>query len=226
MEIQGLLQTKLYRGDGMQPFSQKANYWPSQQAILSVALLLLAAFLFSGCSEIKPTEIGAPEDTAVGYVREMNMGYFDINDDSVEAIQKIELNNYILVLVQYLGTRHGNGVETCQLVLETGKDKNIHWNTGSGMCHKINDPTETQPITEGSTRGGSSLQNPGYSTVYGMIRDSQITKIVITWEDGQIQPVEVQKTAYMAAREGGMDIKKAEAFNDQNELVYTTDHRE
>jgi hypothetical protein len=39
---------------------------------------------------------------------------------------------------------------------------------------------------------------------------------MIAWEDGQIQPVEVQESVYMAAREGAMDLKTAEAFNDQN----------
>lgn len=59
-----------------------------------------------------------------------------------------------------------------------------------------------------------------------MIRDPQITKIVVTWEDGQAQSLEVQESAYMAAREGGFDMKKVEAFNSQNELVYTTEYKQ
>ncbi len=80
-------------------------------------------------------------------------------------------------------------------------------------------------MTVGSMRGGSASQDPGYSTVYGTIRVSQMIKIVITWKDGQIQLVAVQESAYVAARIGGMDTKKVEAFNGQSELVYITEHQ-
>jgi hypothetical protein len=46
---------------------------------------------------------------------------------------------------------------------------------------------------------------------------------VVTWEDELAQPVEVRVNAYITAREGEYDLKKVEAFNDQNEVVYTTE---
>jgi hypothetical protein len=228
MEIQGYLQTKLYRSDGnqvaMQPFSQKPDYWPNLQEILSVAFLLLAALFFSGCSGRTPTEGATPEDTAVSYVRKMTMDYFAINDNSVEAIQTVELKDLVLVLVQYSGTRRGGRVEICEMVLETEKTQLNSWETKSsaGLCHEINDPIPSIPITTGGSRGNSTPQNPGFSTVYGLVRDPQITKVVVTWADEHVQSVDVQESTYMAAREGGFDMKKVEAFDDQNEIVYTT----
>jgi hypothetical protein len=192
---------------------------------LLLVTTLVTTLPFSGGSDTHSVLPITPERSAVLHVKKLNIGNFTINKNSVEAIQKIEFNNRVLVLVQYIATRHGNGVENCEVVLETEKDQAIRWNTGSGMCHKINDPNETTPITVGSTRGGSTPQDPGYTTVYGMIRDPQITQIVVTWEDGNVQPVEVQESAYMAAREGELDMKKVEAFNGQNELVYTTERQ-
>jgi len=209
----------------MQPFSQKANYWPSQQAILSVALLLLAAFLFSGCSEIKPTEIGAPEDTAVSYVRELKLGNFVIDFNSVKAIQQVDVGNRVLVLVQYSGTRLRGGAESCEFVIETEKAQFFRWETrsGGGSCHEINDPVDTLPITVASSRSNATLQDPGYSTAYGVVRDPQTSKVVVTWEDELVQTVEVQENTYLAAREGGFSLKKIEAFNAQNATLYTTE---
>jgi flagellar hook protein FlgE len=63
-------------------------------------------------------------------------------------------------------------------------------------------------------------------TVYGMVRDSQVTDIVITWDDGYVEIVEVQKSAYFTAREGNFNLTKVKAFNDQNGLVYTTERQE
>ncbi|HSI67680.1 MAG TPA: hypothetical protein VK947_09710 [Planococcus sp. (in: firmicutes)] len=115
-------------------------------------------------------------------------------------------------------------MEICEMVLETEKDQLNGWEpkSGASLCHGVNDPTNSIPVTTGSSHGNSTLQNPGYSTVYGFVRDPQISKVVVTWEDGQIQPVEVQGSTYLAAREGGFNMKKIEAYNDQNEIVYKT----
>lgn len=195
----------------------------SQKIPHFTALILFAAALLSGCSKIDEILPITPERSAVRYVKEMKMANFSIDKESVEALQMIEISHYELVLVHYSGIRHGNGVETCEFVLETEKDKTIRWDTGSGMCHRIDDATDPQPITVGTTRGGSTPQDPGFTTVYGMVRDPQITRIVVTWEDELAQPVEVRENAYITAREGEFDLKKVEAFNDRNEVVYTTE---
>jgi len=195
-----------------------------------IILLLLAAILLIGWMDkaemevLTPMDARTPEDAAIRYIRKMDTGYFTINSNTVKATQTVALTDLVLVLVQYSGTRRGGGVETCEMVLETEKALLNGWETktGAGLCHETNDPTNSIPVTIGSSQGNSTLQNPGYSAVYGFVRDPQISKVVVTWEDRQVQPVEVQESTYLTAREGKWSVKRVEAINDQNETVYTT----
>jgi hypothetical protein len=191
-----------------------------------IFLLLFTTLPLSGCSNIQSFLPITPEDSAIRYVKEMKAGDFNIFIDSIETVQKVKLNKHLLVLLQYSGTRMGGGAETCELVVETDKAGFFSWVTHSGIgaCQKINDSNDPRLVTVSSSRKGSTSQDPGYSTVYGIIRDPQITQIVVTWEDGQTQTVEAQESAYMAAREGELNIVKIEAYNGQKELVYTTEH--
>lgn len=164
-----------------------------------------------------------PEYAAVRHIREMKTANFTIVSNSVEAIQAVELKNQVLVLVQYSGTRLGGGVDICETVLETQKTQLNGWkvNSGAGLCHEVY-PTNSIPVTTGSSRVQATLQSPGYSTAYGLVRDPQITQVLVTWDDGHTQPVEVQESTYFAVREGGFTIKKIEAYNERHEIVYTT----
>jgi hypothetical protein len=193
------------------------------------ALFLLAAILLIvwwARTEIEvptPMIVLTPEYAAVRHVREMKTANFTIVSNSVEAIQAVELKDQVLVLVQYSGTRLGGGVDICETVLETQKTPLNGWKVinGAGLCHEVQ-PTNSIPVATGSSRGHSTLQNPGYSTAYGLVRDPQITQVLVTWEDGHIQPSEVQESTYFAVREGGFTIKKIDAYNDKHEIVYST----
>ncbi len=169
-----------------------------------------------------PVMVLTPAEAAIHHVREMKTSNFAIVSNSVEAIQAIELKDLVLVLVQYSGTHPGGGVDICETVLETKKTQLNAWKlvNGAGLCHE-GSPSNSIPVTSGSSHGDATTQDPGYSTAYGQVRDTQITKVVVTWEDGHIQPAEVQENTYFAVREGGFSIKKIEAYNDQHEIVYT-----
>jgi len=164
-----------------------------------------------------------PEYAAVRHIREMKTANFTIVSNSVDAIQAVELKNQVLVLVQYRGTRLGGGVDICETVLETQKTRLNGWkvNSGAGLCHEVN-PANSIPVTSGTSRGYSTPQDPGYSSAYGLVSDPQITKVLVSWEDGHIQPVEVRESTYFAVREGEFTIKKIEAYNDNHEIVYKT----
>jgi hypothetical protein len=200
--------------------------------LLITTLFLLAAvflILWGKKTEIQvlpPVIILTPEEAAIRHVREMETANFTIVSNSVEAIQAVALKDQVLVLVQYSGTRFAGDVDICETVLETKKTPLNSWkvNSGAGICHEVY-PVNSIPVTTGSSRGQATLQSPGYSTTYGLVRDPQITKVVVTWEDGNIQQVEVRESTFFAVREGGFDWKKVVAFNNQNEIVYTTDQK-
>ncbi len=191
------------------------------------ALFLLAAILLMiwlNRTEIDvPSIVLTPEEAAVRHVREMETAYFTLASNSVEAVQTVALNDLVLVLVQYSGTRPGGGVDLCETVLETRKTQLNSWKAinGAGLCHEVS-PGNSIPVTSGSSQGDATSQDPGYTTVYGQVRDPQITRVVVTWDDGHSQSVEVQESTYFAVREGRFSIKQIEADNDQLEIVYTT----
>lgn len=155
----------------------------------------------------------------------MTIDYFAINDNSVKAIQTVEVKDLVLVLGQYSGTRRGGRLEIREMVLETEKAQVIRWKTHSGVssCHELNDPADTLPVTVASSRKNLPTPDNGYSAIYGVVRNPQITKVVVMWDDEHVQSVNVLESTYMAAHEGGFDMTKVEAFDDQNELVYTTE---
>jgi hypothetical protein len=188
-----------------------------------ITLFLLVAILMSLWWVRTKIGVLTPEDAAVHHVQEMKTGNFTIISNSVEAIQAVALKDQVLVLVQYSGIRPGEGVNICETVLETRKTLLNGWqvNSGAGLCHEAY-PANSIPVTSGGGRGNATLLSPGYSTAYGLVRDPQITQVLVTWEDGHIQTVEVQESTYFAVREGGNTIKKIEAYNGQHELVYTS----
>ncbi len=192
--------------------------------LLSLAAILLMIWLNrTGIGTLTPRIGLTPEEVAVRHVREMETANIAITRNSVEAIQAIALQDRVLVLVQYSGTRPGNGVNNCETVLETRKTLLNGWEVinGAGSCDEVN-PASAVPVTSGSSRGQATPQDPGYSAAYGQVLDPQITQVVVTWEDGHLQSVEVRESTYFAVREGGFSIKKIEAYNDQHEIVYTT----
>lgn len=192
---------------------------------ISAGLLLLFSLLLASCSEKSQGMKFTPEETAVQFVKELATGGFSIDDNSVEAIQTTTVNDMVLVLVQYSGKNIEGGMETCEVALEIEKSRINGWKAknSAGLCHKVNDPANSVPITVVGSWGNTILPKQDYSTTFGFIRDSQITRIVITWEDNKIQQAEIHENTYLAAREGRFSTEKIEAFNDQNEIIFTTD---
>jgi hypothetical protein len=192
---------------------------------ISAGLLLLFSLLLAGCSEKTLGVIITPEETAEQFVKEIKTADFTINDNTVQAIQTTTVNDMVLVLVQYSGKNIEGGVETCEVALEIEKSRINGWKAknSAGLCHKVNDPTNSVPITVVGSWGNTSFLKQDYSTTFGFIHDSQITRIVITWEDNQVQQAEIHENTYLAAREGRFSTEKIEAFNDQNEIIFTND---
>lgn len=190
--------------------------------VVGIAAILLTILLVRNPKEqqISPSVLTA-EETAARYVKEMTQAGFHIDPNTVEAIQRVEIADITLVLVQYNGHRIDGDVELCEMLLETEKTLINQWKAkgGAGLCHKINDPSNNIPYTVVSSYGTSTLLDRGYSTVFGYLRDEQITKVVAIWEDGLVQPASVSASTYLAAREGGFHVEKIETYNNLGEIV-------
>lgn len=195
--------------------------------VFGIAIVVLAVGLVRDPIEHQnPFSVLSIEEIAVRHAKGMTVAGFRIDPNTVEAIQKVEINDMALVLVQYNGYRTEGEAELCEMVLEIEKKPLKQWkaNGGSGLCHKMNDPLNTVPITVVSGYGTSTLLDRGYSTAFGYLRDDQITKVVVTWEDGLVEPANVRANTYLTVRSSGFHVEKVETYNNIGEVVFESDY--
>jgi len=195
--------------------------------VIGIAVILLTFLLVQNSSGSKnPIWVLTPEETAVRHAREMTVAGFHIDPNTVEAIQQVDINDLVLVLVQYSGHQIEGDAELCEMVLEVEKKLLNQWEAkgGAGLCHKINDPLNNVPISIVSSYGTTTLLDRGYSTAFGYLRNGEIAKVVVTWEDGLVQPASVSARTYLAAREGGFHVDKIETYNNFGEVIFESDY--
>lgn len=195
-------------------------------SLLVVIAIILLTILFTQNKDDpqNPFSVLTPSETAVRHAKEMTVAGYHIDPNTVEAIQQVEMNDMVLVLIQYSGHRIDRDAELCEMVLEVEKKPLNQWKAkgGSGLCHEINDPDNTVPISIVSSYGTSFFLERGYSTAFGYLRNEQITKVMIIWEDGLEQSASVSKRTYLAAREGGFHVEKIETYDDLGEMIFET----
>jgi len=193
--------------------------------VFGIAIILLAILLTQNQIDQKnPLSFLTPKETAVRHAMGMTVAGYQIDPNTVEAIQQVEINDMVLVLVQYSGHRIEGDAELCEMVLEIEKKLLNQWEAkgGSGLCHEINDPDNTVPISIVSSYGATTLLERGYSTAFGYLRNEQITKVLVTWEDGLVEPANVSERTYLTAREGGFHVEKIETYNHLGEIIFET----
>lgn len=195
--------------------------------VFGIAVVLLAILLVQNSTEPKNSlSVLTPEETAVRHVKGMTQAGFHIDPNTVEAIQQVEINDMVLVLVQYSGHQIEGNAELCEMVLEVEKKllNQLEARGGAGLCHEINDSLNNVPITVVSSYGTSTLLERSYSTAFGYLRNDQITKVVVYWEDGLMQPASVSDRTYLTARAGGFHVEKIETYNDVGEIVFASNY--
>lgn len=193
--------------------------------LVVIAIILLTILFTQNKDDLQnPLSVLTPSETAVRHAKGMTVAGYHIDPNTVEAIQQVEMNDMVLVLIQYSGHRIDRDAELCEMVLEVEKNPLNQWKAkgGSGLCHEINDPDNTVPISIVSSYGTSFFLERGYSTAFGYLRNEQITKVMVIWEDGLDQPANVSERTYLAAREGGFHVEKIETYDDLGEMIFET----
>ncbi len=193
--------------------------------VFGIAILLLTILLTPKQNEQQnPLAVSTPGEAAVRHAKEMTVAGYHIDPNTVEAIQQVEINDIVLVLVQYSAHRIEGEAELCEMVLEIEKKPLHQWKAkgGSGLCHEFSDPVNTVPISIVSSYGTTTLLKRGYSTAFGYLRNYQITKIVVIWDDGLEQEASISDRTYLAARKGGFHVEKIETYNDLGEMIFET----
>ena len=195
--------------------------------VFGIAAVLLAILLVRNSIEPQnPLSVLTPEETAVRHAKGMMVAGFHIDPNTVEFIQKVEINDIFLVLVQYSGYKIEGDAELCEMVLEVEKKPLNQWEAkgGAGLCHKINNPLNNVPVSIVSSYGTTTLLDRGYSTAFGYLRDEEIINVVVTWDDGLVQPASVSARTYLTVREGGFYVEKIETYNNFGEIIFESDY--
>lgn len=201
----------------MAAFFSSLNTNPGK--IFSLPLLILPLLLaLSGCM---PTAF-SPETAALQSVVEVKFPDFTLDRNTVQIVQRAPLGDRFVYLITYQGNRVNTGRESCLFVYEVHKAPFGGWTSGSGGGGCSNaQPQDQQPISLGSNTSGSSGNNdPGFSAVNGEVFDEKIVQVQVTWNDGQVQQVDVVKNTFLAVRAGQFGYQKAEALDKDQNVIF------
>lgn len=193
--------------------------------IIVILVIILALFLIQDLRKTANFSfVLKPEEVAVRHAKGMTVAGFRVDPNTVHAIQKVEINDLFLVLVQYSGQQNGGDIELCEMILEVEKKLLEGWEakSGSGLCHEVNDPDNTVPLSIVSSYGTTTLLSGGYSTAFGYLRNEIISKVVVSWDDGLVEPASVSERTYLTERDGGYHVERIEAYDDIGALIFTT----
>jgi hypothetical protein len=191
------------------------------QILLSAAgsLFLLLA---SGCYPIAAT----PEEAATYSALHQNRQNFQVDPNTLQVLQSTEVNQSTLVLIAYQGKDTRFGSQSCLDVYEIRKGflgGYRMFSSGSG-CTSEGSDQPMEPLTYGSnTSGGNQPKDTGYSCVNGQIFQDKIQHVLVTWDDGVQQEATLQNDSFLAARSGNHDLKKIEALDASDQLIYRTE---
>jgi hypothetical protein len=190
---------------------------------------LLFAILLAGCA---PGVMSySPEQAAVRAITEPGDPNMVIDRGSVKVHQSAPLGGSTFVVVSFSGS-DGKRVDKCTYVYETQQMGIGTWapQGGGGGCTGIQ-PGEAEPPQEtlqvGAGTGSNGPNDPGHSYVYGLVRPTEngelIVKVRVTWQDGQMQELNVINSSYLAVRAGDLLYQKIEGLNESGEVVHTVD---
>lgn len=185
------------------------------------AIVLLA--VLSACI---PTAF-SPEAGAAQAVADSKMDNFQVDPQTIQVAQSLPIDDEYVVLVRFQGNRAGSGREECLGVYRMSKGFMGNWNnfsSGSG-CSNSRPPVEEMPFSSGLNwfSTGDQPNNQGYAVANGEVFDDSIVKILLTWNDGNTQSVDVVEQTYMAVRTGKFNLVKFEGLDDTGNVVFSQD---
>lgn len=166
----------------------------------------------------------SPEATVTRTVLQGASVNLTIHQETVKIHQTLDISEHqSFVLLTLRGTRPEMGPVTCIYSYEAIKNT-LGWTAanGSGTCRQ-NQPgedVEELEIYEGFF-SGRKPHEPGYSQVYGSVNSVEIVKVRITWDDNQVTEIEPVESTYLAIHYGEPRLRKIEALNNKDDVVFT-----
>ncbi len=170
----------------------------------------------------------SPQEATLRNVNAGDIPGLVVDANSVQVRASMKMDNRVFVMASYSG-RIDNQPNKCVAVYENQRSVIGTWfssSSGSG-CSGVQGGEEPPPAPFESNGGstGSNPNNPmsGYSYAYGLVNQAEITKIRVTWADGQQQEVGVTNGSFLAVHTGVTQQRKIEGINDKDEVLHTID---
>lgn len=183
-------------------------------------------FLFTGCAMLLAGCQGiafSPEMAVQQEIMQGPMKNFQVDPNTYNLLQKIDLDDGYIVLVSFQGNRLNTGRESCLFMYETFRILG-GWaaGSGSGGCTTEQPDPDERAISVGVHRSsGRDRNDPGTSVINGQIYLDEITSVKITWADEMVQDASIANQSYIAVRQGSLDFKKIEALDTQGNILFT-----
>jgi hypothetical protein len=183
-------------------------------------IFLIASIMLSACTGI----YFSPEAAALAAVQNNGDPNFTIDPNSLEIHQSHEMDDgSVVVLMSYRGTRALSGPESCMNAYRL-ENKRLGWqpSSGSGSCQTQNPAEgEISAMGVGAGQSGSSRPgDPGFSQTYGTVSNPSIVKVRVTWNDTQVDQVDVIKGSFVNSRLGLFTMQQVEGLDEQGNVVY------
>jgi hypothetical protein len=193
------------------------QYWISIPLTLLLLLVGLTAcrgnsFTFS------------PEQVAINAVQNTIDPNAKIVDNSLQVHQTVKAKDDLAVVIMtFKQVRANSGDETCLFRYEVRK-RGIGWapKAGGGSCW-----TSTQADLEADIQVGMGISTSsepgdfGFSQVYGLVRNPDIVKVKVTWNDASVEEVSMVNSTFVSFRFGQFEMRNVEGLNDQGDVIYS-----
>jgi hypothetical protein len=179
--------------------------------------LACMVILLTGCQGLAFSAEGA----ALNQISQGSMPEFSIEPGSARVLQNVEVGDTRVVLVEFRGVSAKIGPQNClfeyQAIRRFGG-----WATsgGGGSCSNEQLDPQQQLTVGSSINGGDGVTDPGMSSVGGLVLNDAISKVIVTWSDGQEQEASLANHTYLAARQDQIEYSKIEAFDSEGNLVF------
>jgi hypothetical protein len=188
-------------------------------------IVMLTLFLLAGC---QGRGSASADQAAVQQILRSPANGAVVDPTSFKVLQTQAFESSSYIVLSYNRTWN-NRDETCLAMHETHYELLTGWVAGSGAGACSDRRAEGQAVKDpmhlsGGTQIRKDQQKSDLSHVLGAANDPAITRVRITWQDGQMQEAKVVNGSFLAMRTGKVELKTAEGFNQENALVYVVAH--
>jgi hypothetical protein len=161
----------------------------------------------------------SPEQAAVRAVLE-EPRTMRVRPTTIQVLQTQSWGEEVNVLVKFQAIEESGQFSQCLFLYEAHEAAAAGWvvSSGGGGCGPVGGSGDPIDIGAGQHSGAG---RPAISHVKGRVHKADVRSIQVTWDDGELQRVDVINGSYLALRGGLHEYAQIQALDEGGEAVYT-----